>query len=153
MLYCSQQGDPAGVDKMGECSLEEFTSSLTEQGFELSSRGHNIYWSRQISERRLVIRQRVVRLERKNTEKRSHQWRLDSSYLISSQLHIAKNALDNLNSDRTVVLERRALVALHWLVGAIALGLVLSSCAIWGSFGGRIMIGSSDLPRPLTLKL
>ena len=45
-------------------SLEDFTAGLSERGFQLTSRGHNIYKSVHIPDRRFVIRQRVIRLER-----------------------------------------------------------------------------------------
>lgn len=115
---------------MDECSLEEFISGLAEHGFKLSSRGHNTYRSLQVPDRRFVIRQRVVRLERKDLERRSRRWRLDSSYSISSQLHLARNALDHLGSRGTTVHKRKGLVATFWLIGSIAAGLALSGWAL-----------------------
>lgn len=119
---------------MGEYSLDEFTSSLAEHGFTLGPRGRNVYKSLQNPDRSFVIRQRVVRLERKNPEKRSHRWRLDSSYLISSQLHLAGEALDTLDSGETAVQERKVIVSLHWLISSIAAGLALSGWAVRNLF-------------------
>ena len=75
-------------------SNDEKGVSLTEKGFEASPRSAHIYYHARIPKARFVIRQLVIRLER-----RSDRWRLESSFSIGHETGLALEAADSLLRD------------------------------------------------------
>ena len=95
------------ITNMDVLSLDEFKAELVQRGFEPGSRNHNNFTNNIIPDFRFIVRKKVVRLEKKDQSSTGRKWRIDSSYLISRDLQIAINAVEHLNFDSEIIVERK----------------------------------------------
>lgn len=83
------------IGESGEVSLEDFIEAIVQKGFEILPRGHSVYLNSKAPNYRFVVRERVVRLERKEMRK----WQRVRSFSIAKDLHLALAIADSLNVD------------------------------------------------------
>ncbi len=94
-----KNGDPKEIPEAGEqvhLSLDEFKSELISRGFEVSSEKDIVYHHPIFPDFRFKILKTVVRVEKKIYSLRGGTWRLNESYLISRDLHLALFAADKI---------------------------------------------------------
>ncbi len=98
-------GDPKETPeelKQVHLSLDEFKSELISRGFEVSSENNNVYYHPIFPDFRFKILKTVVRVEKKIYSLRGGTWRLNESYLISRDLHLALFAADKITKRPTL---------------------------------------------------
>jgi hypothetical protein len=115
----------SNIVEIDALSLEEFKVGLTNRGFKPSSRNPSIYLSPHTPDFRFVIRNKVVRLESKNTEANGREWQLDTSYLISRHLRTAIKAVDQLGLEPEIIYERKVMSSGGEIISFLVFGSVL----------------------------
>jgi hypothetical protein len=86
------------IGESGEVSLDEFIKGIVQKGFEITPRGRSVYQNSKAPNYRFVVKERVVRLERKMVDK-SRKWQRVRSFSIVHDLYLALAIADSLNVD------------------------------------------------------
>jgi HEAT repeat protein len=81
--------------------LLAFIEGLRNRGFEVSPRSDRLYYHPRIPDVRFAISQRVVRIER-----RDGRWRLERSFSIARETHLALEAIDAILDDSLQSVDR-----------------------------------------------
>jgi HEAT repeat protein len=82
--------------------LLAFIEELRNKGFEVSPRSDRLYYHPRIPDVRFAISQRVVRIER-----RDGRWRLERSFSIARETHLALDAIDAILDDSLQSVDKR----------------------------------------------
>jgi uncharacterized protein YxeA len=75
--------------------LDKFIEELKKRGFEVSPKSDRLYYHPHIPDTRFAILTRVIRLERRVSDKRGRrQWQREKSFSIAREIHLALEGVE-----------------------------------------------------------